>query len=194
MDDEQVAAFIPTADDANVLVLRIEHQVAGLGFAPGDVGAVGVLGVGTAAVAYDYGSGAFRSMVETMTYGNGQEVFYTYNALGLIVAVGYTGQPNRFQYTYDADGSLASTYDSGIGQTTEYNESGYEIRSANGAILYSYTGGEDNHYTETVNGVTYQSTLQNQNNGSSSTKEIKDSSGSGILSANTSYDVSRKCT
>lgn len=146
-------------------------------------------------VSYDYGSGASRGMVETMTYGNGQEVFYTYNALGQVVAVGYTGQPNRFQYTYDADGSLASTYDSEIGQTTEYNESGYEIRSANGAILYSYTGGEDNHYTETVNGVTYQSTLQNQNNGSSSTKEIKDSSGSGILSANTSYDAfNRLCS
>ncbi len=140
-------------------------------------------------VSYDYGNGASRGMVETMTYGNGQEVFYTYNALGQVAAVGYTGQSNRFQYTYDTDGSLASIYDSQTGQTTEYNESGYEIRSANGAVLYSCTSGEDNHYTETVNGVTYQSTLQNQNNGSSSTKEIKDSSENRILSASTSYDA-----
>ena len=34
-----------------------------------------------------------RGMVQTMTYGNGQEVFYTYNVLGQVEAVGYTDQP-----------------------------------------------------------------------------------------------------
>lgn len=140
-------------------------------------------------VTYDYGSGASKGMVETMTYGNGQQVFYTYNTLGQVIAVGYTGQPVRFSYTYDSTGNLYSIFDAETEQTTEYTESGYEIRSEDGTVLYSYANGETNDYAETINGVTYQSVLQNQNNSSSGGKEIKDASGNLILSANISYDA-----
>ena len=144
-------------------------------------------------VSYNYGNGASKGMVQTMTYGNGQEVFYTYNVLGQVEAVGYTDQLSRFQYTYDTDGSLASIYDAQTGRTTAYTETGYEISSDNGDLLYFYEGGEDGNYTETLNGVTYQSVVQD--NGNSRTKEIKSGTGEHILSANASYDAfNRLCS
>lgn len=121
-----------------------------------------------------------------MTYGNGQRVFYTYNTLGQVETVGYTGQPSRFQYTYAADGSLASIYDSCLYQTTVYTETGYQINSGAGGPLYSYEDGEGSNYTETVNGVIYQSIVQTDEN--SSAKQIRDSEGVRVLSANTCYD------
>lgn len=111
-----------------------------------------------------------------MTYGNGQRVFYTYNTLGQVETVGYTGQPSRFQYTYAADSSLASIYDSCLYQTTVYTETGYQINSGAGGPLYSYEDGEGSNYTETVNGVIYQSIVQTDEN--SSAKQIRDSAGS----------------
>ena len=53
MDDEQISCFVSAAYDPNMLVTGIEHQIAGLGLIPRDGGTVGVLHVGTAAVAYD---------------------------------------------------------------------------------------------------------------------------------------------
>ena len=53
MDDEQISCLVSAAYDPNMLVTGIEHQIAGLGLIPRDGGTVGVLHVGTAAVAYD---------------------------------------------------------------------------------------------------------------------------------------------
>ena len=53
VDDEQVSAFISATHDPHMLITRIEYQIAGLGLIPRDRGTVGVLHVGTAAVAYD---------------------------------------------------------------------------------------------------------------------------------------------
>ena len=53
MDDEQISALVSAADNPHMFVTGIEHQIAGLGLLPGDGGTVGVLHVGTAAVAYD---------------------------------------------------------------------------------------------------------------------------------------------
>ena len=48
-----ISAFISATYDSHMLIIGIEHQIAGLGLIPRDGGTVGVLHVGTAAVAYD---------------------------------------------------------------------------------------------------------------------------------------------
>lgn len=53
VDDELVSTFISATYDSHMLIIGIEHQIAGLGLIPRDGGTVGVLHVGTAAVAYD---------------------------------------------------------------------------------------------------------------------------------------------
>ena len=53
VDDEQVSTFISATYDPHMLITGIEYQIAGLGLIPRDGGTVGVLHVGTAAVAYD---------------------------------------------------------------------------------------------------------------------------------------------
>lgn len=53
VDDEHVSAFISATYDSHMLIIGIEHQIAGLGLIPRDGGTVGVLHVDTAAVAYD---------------------------------------------------------------------------------------------------------------------------------------------
>lgn len=51
--DLDIAALIPAAHNANVSVVRIENQVAGLRLGPGNGGAVGVLRASTPTVAQD---------------------------------------------------------------------------------------------------------------------------------------------
>ena len=53
VDNLNIAAFIPSADDADMGITRIENQVAGLGLSPGDRGAVDMLCMSAPAVAQD---------------------------------------------------------------------------------------------------------------------------------------------
>ena len=53
VDDEQVSTFISATYDPHMFVTGIEYQITRLGLIPRDGGTVGVLHVGTAAVAYD---------------------------------------------------------------------------------------------------------------------------------------------
>ena len=53
MNDQEVPVLVPAAHDPNVYVVWVKHQITGQGFLPGDGGAVGVLGMGTTAVADD---------------------------------------------------------------------------------------------------------------------------------------------
>lgn len=53
VDDEHVSAFISATYDSHMLIIGIEHQIAGLGLIPRDGGTVGVLHVDTAAMADD---------------------------------------------------------------------------------------------------------------------------------------------
>lgn len=50
VDDEHVSAFISATYDSHMLIIGIEHQIAGLGLIPRDGGTVGVLGMGAPAV------------------------------------------------------------------------------------------------------------------------------------------------
>ena len=53
VDDEHVSAFISATYDSHMLIIGIEHQIAGLGLIPRNGGTVGMLHVSTSAVAYD---------------------------------------------------------------------------------------------------------------------------------------------
>ena len=136
-------------------------------------------------VTYIYGDTAYKGQVQTLTYGNGQAVYYTYNALGQVTNVGYTNQPDRFNYVYDADGSLLMIEDNLMEQTTVYTETGYEIRMLDGSLIYSYSSDDDGNKTENVNGVTFQTTIDAEDNST----EITDGTNATLMTASRVYDA-----
>lgn len=136
-------------------------------------------------VTYDYGDAAYKGQVQTLTYGNNQSVYYTYNALGQVTNVGYTNQTERFTYVYDTDGSLSRIDDSVMSQSTSYTDTGYEIRTLSGTLIYSCSSDEDGNSTETINGISFQSTVDSDTN----TTVITDSNDASILTASHAYDA-----
>ena len=66
VDNQQISGLISASYNSNVLVLRVKGQIAGLGLAPGNVSAIGVLGIGPAAVINDIS--AAGSVVEHPVY------------------------------------------------------------------------------------------------------------------------------
>lgn len=56
MDNQQIAVFVPAANNADMRILWVKGQIAGLRLTPGNICAVGMLGIGSAAVANDIGS------------------------------------------------------------------------------------------------------------------------------------------
>ena len=136
-------------------------------------------------VTYDYGDTAYKGQVQTLTYGNNQAVYYTYNVLGQVIGVGYTNQPERFTYVYDTDGSLSRIDDSVMSQSTSYTDTGYEIRTLSGTLIYSCSSDEDGNSTETINGISFQSTVDSDTN----TTVITDGNDASILTASHAYDA-----
>lgn len=141
-------------------------------------------------VTYNYGDTAYKGQVQTLTYGNGQTVYYTYNALGQVTNVGYTNQPERFNYVYDTDGSLLMIEDNLMEQTTVYTETGYEIRTLNGSMIYSCSSDEDGKKTENVNGMTFQTTVDAEANSTA----ITDGSDGSLMNASRVYDAFDRLT
>lgn len=136
-------------------------------------------------VTYSYGNESYKGQVQTMTYGNGQKVYYSYDSLGQVVSVGYTDQPNRFQYSYTSDGALSEIYDAILDETTVYTDSGFEIRAADDSVVYSYTSDENGNSTEYINGNTLVSKVQNDGN----SKTITDANSNLLLASEMSYDA-----
>ena len=136
-------------------------------------------------VTYNYGDTAYKGQMQTLTYGNNQTVYYTYNGLGQVTNVGYTNQPDRFDYVYDADGSLLMIEDNLMEQTTAYTETGYEIRMLDGSLIYSCSSDEDGNKTENVNGVTFQTTIDAEDNST----EITDGTNATLMTASRVYDA-----
>lgn len=134
-------------------------------------------------VSYNYGNDVYRGQVQTMTYGNGQSVFYAYDALGQIEAVGYTDQPNRFTYTYNADGTLSQISDSVMDEVTIYTETGYEIRSTDDQLIYAYSA-DNNSSTENIDGFLVQTSYSDDYRTS-----ITTGNSSSIIAANRTYDA-----
>lgn len=146
---------------------------------------VSVIMNGRPLVTYDYGDTAYKGQVQTLTYGNNQSVYYTYNALGQVSNVGYTNQAERFTYLYDTDGSLSRIDDSVMNQSTSYTDTGYEIRTLSGSLIYSYASDEDGNTTESINGLSIESAVDSDTN----TTTITDGNGASILTASHAYDA-----
>ena len=49
MDDQEIAVRVPAADNANMGIIRVKHQIARLRVAPCDIRAIAVLGGSSAA-------------------------------------------------------------------------------------------------------------------------------------------------
>lgn len=140
---------------------------------------------GSLLVSYDYGDHAHTGQVQTMTYGNGQKVFYNYNSLGQVVNVGYTNQLNRFTYTYASDGSLTQIQDNIMKEIIKYTDSGFEIRTTSNQLIYSYTGDENGNSTESFNGLTFHTSSNSTNN----TTTITNEKGTSLIKASRAYDA-----
>lgn len=138
-----------------------------------------------ALVTYSYGNESYKGQVQTMTYGNGQKVYYDYDALGQVTSVGYSGQLNRFQYSYTSGGTLSEIYDAILDETTVYTDSGFEIRDSNDSVVYSYTIEDSSSSIEYINGTTLRSIVENNGNG----KVIESVSGSLIMASGSNYDA-----
>ncbi len=120
---------------------------------------------GSPLVSYNYGNKACEGQVQSLTYGNGQTVNYTYNASGNITSVGYSNQANRFQYSYAQDGSLAGIYDAALGYTTSYSENTVTVTDAQNHVLYSYSeDAESGEITENIFAAEYVSSSDSSEN------------------------------
>lgn len=136
-------------------------------------------------VTYDYGDDAYKGQVSTMTYGNGQKVYYFYDSLGQISTVGYTNQVKRFAYQYNSDGSLAKIRDLVMGYVTVYTETGFELQLSNGTVVYSYASDEGGNLTETINALTFRYSFDSDSN----TTTVTDGNGISLLSVSSAYDA-----
>lgn len=93
-------------------------------------------------VSYNYGMDPSKGQIQSLTYGNGQSVYYSYNDLDQIIGVSYNNQEIRFRYTYAETGNLASIRDMVNGHTTLYTEDGMELRDSQNNLLYSLAASE----------------------------------------------------
>jgi RHS repeat-associated protein len=141
-------------------------------------------------VTYNYGDTAYKGQVQTLTYGNNQTVYYTYNGLGQVTNVGYTNQPDRFNYVYATDGSLLMIEDNLLEQSTVYTETGYEIRNLNGSLIYSCSGDDAGNKMENVNGMSFQTTVDAEANFT----EIIDGNNTSLMNGSRVYDTFDRLT
>lgn len=108
-----------------------------------------------------YVYGANNGPLQTMTYGNGDTVEYTYDNLGRTKQVTYktaSGDISRvLSYTYTGDGQLYSIHDSATGKTTvyTYDTLGRPIFSQSGDVRAKSTYNRYNQLTKWA----YQSVL-----------------------------------
>ncbi len=144
----------------------------------------------TMLVTYEYGENACKGLVSTITYGNGQSVYYTYNNLGQVVTVGYVENEVRFTYTYASDGTLENVYDTSQCVVTKYTEDGYQIYMGTpesvSELLYEYAGAEDN-YVETVLGQVLN--IEVENDERVTLQKVLSDVGVQIFSEQTVYDA-----
>jgi len=100
-------------------------------------------------VTYSYGEKSYKGLVHSITYGNGESVYYTYNAREQVVGIGYTENAPCFKYSYGVDGKLESIWDVAFQRVTQFTDNGYKIYSGTlnkcNKLLYEYEGTEENY-------------------------------------------------
>lgn len=107
-------------------------------------------------VNYTYFNDYDISKVNTVTYGNGDSIRYSYTG-DKVTAIYLDGssQP-RYTYSYDTNGNLTSYTDIELGLTTTYSTSNeYEITNSNNDVLYSVSFNNDGQLVEEIFGTTY---------------------------------------
>ena len=72
-----------------------------------------------------------------------------------------------------------------MSQSTIYTETGYEVRTFNETLVYSYASDEEGNTTESINGMSIQSAVDSNTN----TTTIKDGNGVSVMTANHVHDV-----
>ena len=106
---------------------------------------------------YSYENGKNRDKIKTVTYGNGQTVYYSYDTNGNITGISYdNGSTWCYSYVYDNRGALTSIIDRMSGIIIIYGEQSYEVRKlSDNNIIASVQYSDDNNYSESVNGIIY---------------------------------------
>ena len=143
-------------------------------------------------VSYNYGSSAWNRQAVTMTYGNGNTVYYSYDDFGMVESVAYGSASNvRFTYEYSNE-QLKSVDDLLTGQRTDYSDNGYTVFDSNNSILYAIEYNNDNNggFSETVNGVTY----TNNQNEDGATGKVVSTEGGLYISYASAYDALNRLT
>lgn len=110
-------------------------------------------------VSYGYTNDAERQ-IASLTYGNGQSISHTYNSKKQLTGTKFnTDTSNRFTYTYNSDGTMATKVDVKSGILTKFKEDGTveEWNSAGTTLLHSYTYDDDGNFIEKVGNVTTKS-------------------------------------
>lgn len=114
--------------------------------------------LGAVSADYTYGAGVDRSRLESITYGNGGSVSYTYDEYDRVIGIKYNGNSTyRFEYGYDTLGNVTSIIDNETNRKVLYNEGTVEVYSGNNLLycsgydangdFFEYEGLEDFVYT-----------------------------------------------
>ena len=112
---ETLAAQYTYTDD---LLTKLETKSTVYNFGYGNFGLRSSIKVGTSTLAtYTYTSR--NNYLETLAYGNGDRVQYTYDTLGRVTQETYE-DGDTVTYAYDNDGALATVTDSATGRKTTY--------------------------------------------------------------------------
>ena len=144
-------------------------------------------------VSYNYGSSAWNRQPVTMTYGNGNTVYYSYDDFGMVESVAYGSASNvRFTYEYSNE-QLKAVDDLLTGQRTDYSDNGYTVYDSNNSILYAiaYNNDDNGGFSETVNGVTY---TNNPNDDDGTTGKVLSTAGGLYISYASAYDALNRMT
>ncbi len=109
-------------------------------------------------VNYAYDNDYTNSSLNSISYGNGDIIQYTYdNNTGNISAVYINNSSSpRYTYSYNSDGTLDYSVDTETGLTTTYNsDGGYTVTNTSNQVLYSITTNNYGQTVENVFGTTY---------------------------------------
>lgn len=145
-------------------------------------------------ITYNYGNYGYDGTVESLTYGNGKSVFYTYTNLGQVATVAYDSTSNlRFQYAYDSNGALTTVTDVVSGQVTTYTDNGYSVRTSSGStLLYSIEYDEDTaDYSEFIGGARLASAFSGTDN---TTKTVTNGLNTSIITSSVTNDALGRTT
>ena len=115
-DTQTLSANYTYADD---MLTKITTGSTTYNFAYGSFGLRSEISIGDKALAtYNYTNDR-NNYLQTLAYGNGDSVQYTYDQLGRVVVETYE-DGDTVSYAYDNDGALATVTDSATGRKTTY--------------------------------------------------------------------------